>query len=145
MSASVTGTQITLNGLTRVEQTIMAEEDPLVPGNCLQAAVATLTRLPLDAVPHFLLFGDLWWQAFLLWLDGAGYELVTPETVEERVLAMGPSPRGFYHAVIVDGERTLDPHPDQTGLVNAEARYALRRKQAARILRPSPESGTADD
>lgn len=117
--------------LTRVEQTIMAEEDPLVPGNCLQAAVATLTQLPLDAVPHFLLFGDLWWQAFLLWLDGAGYELVTPESDEARVLAIGPSPRGFSHAVIVDGERIIDPHPDETGLVNVEARYALRRTKNA--------------
>lgn len=139
----MTEAQITLSGLTRIEQTIMAEEDPLVPGNCLQAAVATLTRLPLDAVPHFLLFGDLWWQAFVLWLDGSGYELVTPEVDEARMLAIGQSPRGFTHAVIVDGDRILDPHPDESGLVSVEASYALRRKQEARMLRISADSGEA--
>lgn len=119
-----------MNKLERVEQTILAEGDPRVPGNCFQAAVATLTGLPIEAVPHFLLFGPLWWDAFLLWLNGSGYTLVTPAEDEATFLAVGPSCRGFQHAVVVDGDRVLDPHPDEAGLLAIERRYALKRSSA---------------
>jgi hypothetical protein len=42
----------------QVVQTILAGREDGVPGNCVQAAVASYLEVPIDAVPHFLLWDD---------------------------------------------------------------------------------------
>lgn len=113
-----------------------------LPGNCLQAAVASLLDLELDEVPHFALFVD-WFAAMRRWArerDGDFTYFPAPGTddqyaeVWERVVEWGrggdvyvilggPSPRGpFGHVVVgnVDLEVVHDPHPSRAGLVEVE-------------------------
>lgn len=108
-----------------VTQTIIsAPEDP-IPGNCLQAAVASLFDLPLDEVPHFALF-DQWHQALNLWLGGA-YGLIAVRSDARkrpgRYLLVGQSPRHaeWTHVVVAqNGRIAWDPHPDRSGLVDQQ-------------------------
>lgn len=39
--------------MTPVDQTILHDPQTGAIGNCMQAAIASLLDLPLDAVPHF--------------------------------------------------------------------------------------------
>lgn len=122
--------------MTGVRQTILAGDPSGVPGNCLQAAVATLLELDLDVVPHFVRYAnpdgtgdpdELWWYAlhgFMATLQPAH------RLVEERVdprhpwlpdrpcLVTGKSPRGdFNHVVVYWGDgRWWDPHPSDDGI-----------------------------
>ena len=43
-------------------------------GNCMQAAVASLFELPLEAVPHFLEYRDKWFETFYNFVREQGYE-----------------------------------------------------------------------
>lgn len=120
--------------------------DTDIPGNCTQAAIASLLGLPLDAVPHFLLFKGVWDSALTAWLSTRGLTLrvwttsdawaegwrqlgveVAPleaAPAEGLLLLSGPSPRGdFLHLVVGERSRTFDgwalvwdPHPDSDGL-----------------------------
>lgn len=110
-----------------------------LPGNCMQAAVASLLDVPLEDVPHFGVYVD-WWSAMRRWLrDRQGMDWcyvpfpVTPTQADWwaeyvdfgrqngwHVLLSGPSPRGpFHHTVVgnVDLEVIHDPHPSGEGLV----------------------------
>ncbi len=103
-----------------VTQTIPYEAGSLVLGNCLQAAVASIYELPIEAVPHFVQFED-WREALALWVRGRGGSLQLwkdDPPMGVVLLAFGKSPRGnFRHAVVwEDGAMTHDPHPDRTGL-----------------------------
>lgn len=124
-----------------------AENPDWMPGNCLQAAVASLLDLPLDAVPHFVACrdpGESWWRDLRRFMRGRGDDIFyvpvdDPGAAEwlaqlrERmrtggvapyVLASGKSPRGdFQHAVVwnlLDGRLAHDPHPSGDGLVSVE-------------------------
>ncbi len=106
----------------RPKQTIFDGEN----GNCLQACVATITRLPMDAVPNFSTFREKWFDALLSWADARGYEMmpVNPKHWDAPVLAFGQSPRGIRHAVVWDGDSMMhDPHPDGAGLVSVEDEF----------------------
>ena len=131
-------------------QTLLAEREDGhtaagLPGNCLQAAVASLLDLEVDQVPHFALYVD-WFAAMRRWArdtregDFTYFEFPVPEqyaTAWESVVAWGrehdahlllsgPSPRGpFWHVVVgnVDLEVVHDPHPSRAGLV--EVRDAI--------------------
>lgn len=99
-------------------QTILAGDPSGVPGNCLQAAVASLLDLPLDQVPHFAEHAD-WLERLVAFGETRGYRVryQPPGTKGVTGLAFGPSARGVKHAVVwVDGEQAWDPHPDRTGL-----------------------------
>lgn len=110
-----------------------------IPGNCLQAAVASLLELPIDEVPHFAVYVD-WFAAMRRWArerDGdftyfpwpvpeeysvgwASIRAWAGEHPEFRVLLGGPSPRGpFEHEVVgnVDLATVHDPHPSRAGLL----------------------------
>ncbi len=105
--------------MREVTQTIMAGETDGVIGNCLQACVASVLDLPLDAVPHFSAF--LWWpEALRLWAKGEGWEVKgeTTSTVPDRLCIVGGvSPRGFAHVVVGQHGRVVwDPHPSRAGL-----------------------------
>jgi hypothetical protein len=127
--------------VTPVMQTLFY--DPKLPaddqrGNCLQAVVASLLDLDLDAVPHFVgdhidSAGELnWWVSLCSFLARHGYRItegaVTAMTAGVDYMAMGPSPRGngLHHIVLYrDGAMIHDPHPDQTGLVEVASVWTL--------------------
>ena len=108
-----------------VTQTILADpERKHVHGNCLQAAVASIFGLPLEAVPSFVQF--TWWEGALkLWARGYGVDPQWHEGSEPPqglALVLGTSPRGFGHAVVgLAGEILFDPHPSRDGLTAIEA------------------------
>lgn len=105
---------------TEVTQTILHDPDrPQVPGNCLQAAVASVLGLPLETVPHFAAF--VWWSAAMeFWARGRGMVVRHEDTttIPDRLcIAGGKSPRGVDHACVADGGRVVwDPHPSRDGL-----------------------------
>lgn len=102
-----------------------------VQGNCLQAAVASLLKMPLDAVPHFSAF--LWWiGAAELWARGLHpaltFRSAKVEGVDDiplfRHILCGPSPRGVSHSVIAEEGRVVwDPHPTRAGLTGVTDAY----------------------
>ena len=136
--------------MTPITQTLFAEREDGhtaagLPGNCLQAAVASLLEVDLDQVPHFALYRD-WFAAMRRWARdtregdftyfsfpvedryAAGWQRVTEWGREHgsHILLSGPSPRGpFWHVVVgdVDLQITHDPHPSRAGLV--EVRDAI--------------------
>lgn len=98
------------------------------PGDCWKTCIASLLELPMDEVPHFVEFGDLWWdvtQTFIKSYAGEDKELRWWEDINEvpdgheYLIGTGASPRGdFQHAVIVDRSKQVvhDPHPSRAGL-----------------------------
>lgn len=112
-------------------QTILASPELAeqgVYGNCMQAAIATVLRKPLDAVPHFGAFA--WWPGALrLWLRGEGLDytvMKAPPIPEERAMLCGKSLRGYAHAVVSEGGRIIwDPHPSRAGLTTISGAYVI--------------------
>lgn len=105
--------------MRQITQTILSDQIPGVPGNCLQAAVASLLDLDLDDIPHFITHDD-WLQYLVDWGRWRGYLVVArpPATVAAGI-AYGPSPRGVQHAVVwLDGAIAWDPHPSRDGLLS---------------------------
>lgn len=134
--------------MTPVRQTIIAPNDGhQMPGNCLQAAIASLLDLPLDEVPHFV--GDdwasggdkHWWTEWYQWLYARDLKLHTNIEPEpgEYYLGNGPSPRDpenrQHVAVYRDGALAHDPHPDGTGVVEVLTRWVIRPVVAGRSIR----------
>ena len=119
-----------------------------VDGNCQSACIATITGIPLDAIPNFTKLGktDLQRrQAMCEWLWAHGWGIVTfvaSDTEIRRwypgfVIAGGESARGIYHGVVYkDGELWHDPHPDGTGLTKVEDCDILYR-----LLRATQSNG----
>lgn len=113
-----------------VSQTILA--DPAlneigVYGNCLQAAVATMLGLHLDAVPHFAAF-EFYDEALRLWMRGRGLGVVRQPVSEvpldDWCLIGGLSPRGVKHVVVAsEGHIYWDPHPSRAGLTAIETAW----------------------
>lgn len=106
--------------MTPTTQTILAGDPSGVPGNCLQAAVASLLDLPLPDVPHFAEHDD-WLERLVAFGGERGYRVRyrPPGTEGVNGLAFGPSARGVKHAVVwIDGKQAWDPHPDRNGLVS---------------------------
>lgn len=105
--------------MRKVTQTILHDDPSGRPGNCLQAATASLLELPLDAVPHFIERDD-WLEWFAAFCVGHGYRpLQRPPTAHVAYgMAWGPSDRGVRHAVVwADGQMAWDPHPTRAGLL----------------------------
>lgn len=124
--------------MTPVRQTIIGNVgQKTMPGNCLQACVASVLDLPLEAVPHFVgddwaTAGELhWWSEWRRWTAARGLSLTTraPEP-GEYYIASGPSPRDpenmAHVAVYRDGDLAHDPHPDGTGVVEVRTRWVMR-------------------
>jgi hypothetical protein len=85
-------------------QTLLAGREDGVPGNCVQAAVASLLDLPIEGVPHFVLFRD--WRAVMHdWLADNGYsiDIFAVATIpDERCIVVGPSPRDVTHVCVAE-------------------------------------------
>jgi hypothetical protein len=60
--------------MTPVYQTIIGKTTSDTPGNCMQAVIASLLDLKLDEVPHFLLYGNKWYETYYYFLLSKGYE-----------------------------------------------------------------------
>lgn len=105
--------------MREVTQTILHDQIPGVPGNCLQAAVASLLDLDLDDVPHFIEH-DNWLQYLVDWGRDHGYLVIDRQPDSVRMgIAYGPAERGVQHAVVmVDGAISWDPHPSRAGLLS---------------------------
>ncbi|MDX3245848.1 hypothetical protein [Streptomyces sp. ME18-1-4] len=102
-----------------VTQTILHGDPSGRPGNCLQAAVASLLNLPLDEVPHFIEHDD-WEERLAAFCTARGYQPImrSPDADVPYGMAWGPSERGVRHAVVwVDGAIAWDPHPSRAGLL----------------------------
>jgi hypothetical protein len=121
-----------------VTQTILADEDNPMRGNCFAACLASLLELEIDQVPHVMEHDD-WRELTNEWL--APMNLGTVEVViDTEVVCLYPLPVGMLlivtgktnrhptrlHAVIgrtiyggVQWEYLHDPHPDGTFLLEA--------------------------
>ena len=112
-----------------VDQTILDS----TTGNCFTACVASILELPLNAVPHFVLYGDEWWDVFLTWLAELGLSATFYTSGDDYVppgwtIAGGPSKRfaGKMHAcVALDGVVVHDPHPSRDGLPQGIVEYVV--------------------
>lgn len=116
-----------------IRQTLLYEKGSKVRGNCLQAAVASLLDLPLDAVPHFMQFA--WWDGALeFWARGRGQTVhhvqfdaplaanfVRAVPGDRDMVLLGISPREIGHAIVrwADGSE-WDPHPSNDGLASVD-------------------------
>lgn len=105
--------------MREVTQSILHGDPSGRPGNCLQAAVASLLELDLDGVPHFIEYDD-WLERLRDFCLAHGYRpLLRPPSAHVALgMAWGPSERGVRHAVVwIDGMLAWDPHPSRAGLL----------------------------
>lgn len=148
--------------LAAVTQTMLHTDDESRPGNCLQAAVASLIGWDMDDVPHFGRYGYLsdepdkhgWWWALVGFMDTCEPSFETlpldepPEPSDSvddlfgMYLATGKSPRGeFNHVVVARGGQVIwDPHPSRDGIDGEviDITYFRRRQ-------PAPNGSTGAD
>lgn len=113
--------------MKQVTQTITVGDSSGLPGNCLQAAVASLLELDLEEVPHFALYDD-WLERLVDFAHDHGYGVNNQPERPVFGLAFGPSPRGVSHAVVCSGDETWDPHPSRDGLVSVSLYLNLRER-----------------
>ena len=118
----------------KIDQTIL-HDDPIRPGNCFAACVATALGKPLKYVPHFVEWGGkvrdrddadrkYWWAMFLGYAFALGLMPEKRDTIDdaepgEILFVAGLSPRGIPHQVLYrDGQLWHDPHPSRAGLAS---------------------------
>lgn len=113
--------------LREVTQSFLAGNPTGVPGDCVRAAVASLLDLDPAQVPHFTCQDDtrVWPLALAAFATQHGWQIsrraYDGEALPEFGLAIGPSPRGISHAVVIrDGQIAWDPHPSREGLVDVQ-------------------------
>jgi hypothetical protein len=124
-----------------INQTIFGNgDDGTTPGNCVQAALASLLELPLTAVPHIALFDEFWKVALALWLKVRGKQMqVYTDDISaawdwaqqgvsafaldlapsgQMMIATGQSFSGPWLHVVLwkSGELVHDTHPNRKGL-----------------------------
>lgn len=102
-------------------QTIFVDDPRGIPGDCMRTAVASLLDMPVEAVPHFVLFEEpgVWFEAFNLWLRGRGLRIepLSARNVDRECLALGMSPREVEHVVVWGPDGLVhDPHPSRAGI-----------------------------
>lgn len=97
-----------------------------IPGNCMQAAIASLLELTLDDVPHFVQHHADPWASFKTWCARRGLQVVeVAGDTSGDLLTFGPTRRGIHHWVIYrDGKLLHDP-AGSDGLFYAERFYAV--------------------
>lgn len=130
-----------------VFQTIVVGQIDGVPGNCLQASVASLFELPIEAVPHFILYDD-WISVFSKFIKQKGYDFngtrdfthikewqgVPFHGVGGYAIVCGKSVRGFDHSVIYMGDQYAhDPHPSQAGIISPDYFFVIEQSYKSTI------------
>lgn len=100
------------------------DENHTGPGNCMQAAVASLLELPLDDVPDFVMRVDPWGE-MRLFLCAHGLEMFecSPDcTPMGLYFTVGQSTQGYEHIVLARYGRVVhDPNPHGRGLVHVNS------------------------
>lgn len=127
--------------MSEVTQTILLGNPDGRPGNCLQAAVASLLDLDLQAVPHFAESTRDWFEDIATFARDHGYDLTQHGPGHEPPvfgLAFGFTNRSSErHAVVYrDGVMVWDPHPSRDGLTSVRTyvdfdRIAMPREEVA--------------
>jgi len=106
---------------------ITQTSDGIGKGNCLQAALASVLELPLDEVPHSVVWPDEeWFERLNAWLSQRlGLVLISvsaegwkiPESIFHIISGSTPG-TGVAHAVVGRGGQIVhDPHEAKPGLV----------------------------
>lgn len=103
-------------------------------GNCLQACVASLLNLPLESVPHFMIFGkEDWWDAFNLfffsrkmivlgWVKG-----LPPKDNKYYIASTRVKGKNYNHAVICRNQKIVhDPSPVKRKLGDILGYYNIK-------------------
>lgn len=104
--------------MTPVDQTKFGKPH----GNCLAAATASVTDIPLEDFPD-LSEENGWYRRYEVFLNHRGYELLYldntchPYRPPCYAIGAGMSPRGLMHScVFLDGKLVHDPHPSRDGI-----------------------------
>ena len=121
-------------------QTVVSNIETGVRGNCLWAAIASVTEIPLDRFKGFENIMDGKWFP-LLWDILLEYDYTYKGLIrdKEKILkynigidgyyvVTGGSPRGFMsgHAVVYkDGKLVHDPYPSGTGITSIDNAYMI--------------------
>jgi hypothetical protein len=118
--------------------------------NCLQASIASILDVPLEAVPHVFanagpdfLWTNARWSALTKWAEGRGYELVHVEAGKRKqaaaleksgdyYIAAGPTSSGIRHCVVMQrGKVIFDPAGGE-GITAPWSYLVLKRRGGAR-------------
>lgn len=108
--------------LARTCSAVKVYQTEFSPGNCVQAATATMLGLDLHKVPNFIEY-DNWFPVWRNWLAKQGYAVVGYKGhfhFEGYSFAIGTTYRkeDVLHMVILhNGELFHDPHPTLAGIV----------------------------
>lgn len=84
--------------------------------NCMQACLASIFDLPLNAVPHLPDFGEYWYKAMDLYVKSKGcigvefWEL-TPPIDGNCYITQVDTGKGHHVVIYKDGEMIHDPKP----------------------------------
>ncbi len=101
-------------------------------GNCLQACLASVLELPLDAVPDFVASGANpdWFEDLRRWLHArAGLDALLLRLDGARsftkpaglFIATGPTAQFGLHSVVCEDDRVVhDPHPSRPPLLSVD-------------------------
>ncbi len=98
-------------------------------GNCFQACVASLFELPIEDVPHLMVFGHLWFDYLQEWLEPLGYYALDiqynpsmAQWIKGYWIATGVAKREILHSVIYLGDKLVhDPHPSCVGIQSVQS------------------------
>lgn len=121
--------------MRQVTQTILEPDPQGRPGNCLQAAVASLLDLDLDEVPHFAEHQHDWVLCLRGFAALHGYDVWrrNPDRDVPFGIGAGKTVRGTTHAVVWrDGAMAWDPHPSRVGLTQVLDLYAFEARDGQR-------------
>lgn len=106
-----------------VYQTIITKKD----GDCTRACIASLLELPIDAVPHFMRFGNKWFEVLRYFLLSLGYDCygtgfphshkIKEYTIKGFVIGTVNSKtfKDITHSVIINSKGLCihDPNPNK--------------------------------
>lgn len=125
-----------------VYQTSFSNPDESIRGNCLWAAIASITHIPLERFKGFeYLTEGTWFPPLWEILVEYGFTYSGMLRDKEKILnytpgvdgyyvVCGGSPRGFKsgHAVVYkNGVMVHDPHPENIGLTSIDYAYMIER------------------
>jgi len=101
-------------------------------GDCLRACIASLTGIPFEQIHHSVQMED-----YLGLILNNGFDINCTDRIEKvesngidgYFIGVGPTPRGPYHAVIINknGDLVHDPHPSGVGISKLVYIYEIEK------------------
>lgn len=125
-----------------IMQTVVSDETMGIRGNCLWAAISSITEIPLEQFKDFeYLLDGTWFPPLWDILTKNGFTYLGMLRDKEGILSYdvgidgyyvvaGGSPRGFKsgHAVVFkNGKMVHDPHPEGAGITTIDYAYMIER------------------